>query len=55
MSPALKIATLASGFTMFTFGTLFTFRNSQFEFSRDALALDHDGEVKKRGVSRAVL
>jgi hypothetical protein len=44
MSAALKIATVASGLTLFSAGALYTLRTPQQDFSKNALALEHTGE-----------
>ena len=55
MSAAIKFATIASGFTLFSAGALFTLRNPQREFSRDALALEHTGEFHSRSSLKSKL
>jgi len=50
MSAALKLATLASGLTIFTTGALYSMRTPQQDFSRNALALDHIAETQETAV-----
>lgn len=52
MSAALKFATLASGFTLFSASALYTIRNSKQEFSSNALALEHTYEPQTRGIPK---
>lgn len=51
MSAALKIASLASGLTVFSFSALHTMRNSQQDFSKSALALEHTFESQAQAGS----
>lgn len=50
MSAAIKIATLASGFTLFSAATFFTIQNPQQDFSKNALAIEHIGESSVRSL-----
>jgi cytochrome bd-type quinol oxidase subunit 1 len=47
MSAALKLATIASGFTIFSFSAFHTLRNSHQDFAQSALALEHTFEQPK--------
>lgn len=52
MSAALKVATVASGLTMFSAGALYSMRNPQKDFSNNALALEHTYEPQSKGVPK---
>lgn len=47
MSAALKLATIASGFTIFSLSAFHTLRNSNRDFAQSALALEHTFEQPK--------
>lgn len=48
MSAALKVASIATGFTVFGFSALHSMRNSKQDFSSSALALEHTFEAQQR-------